>query len=139
MNAKQSSSNQVIAEDPEESVSPKALSNDKSKRITAITNQKTLRLSRKFSTAGFSPIIDRRNSQVLASQSVDQLPTFSFLTSLPAEELVEHIKSKKQVEKARAQSGLVSRYERELQHKMEAIAARKRLDKILYNQQKTAK
>ena len=52
----------MIAEEPEESVSPKALSNDNSKRITAITNQKTLRLSRKFSTAGFSPVVDRKNS-----------------------------------------------------------------------------
>lgn len=55
------------------------------------------------------------------------------MTSLPNEEIVEHIKSKKLVEKQRAQSGLVSRYERELQKKMDAIAMRKRLDKILYN------
>ena len=73
MHAKQSLRHPVTVEETDEPVTPKALSTERSKKITSSTAKKTLGLSRKISPMGYSPILDRDASKaiVLASQSVD--------------------------------------------------------------------
>lgn len=71
-----------------------------------------------------------------ASQSMEHLPSFNFLTQMPLETVIQETVGKKHsFENQRAQSVLTHRVQSAIERQTQALIKRKKLDKILHSKQ----
>ena len=73
------------------------------------------------------------------SASVDQLHGFQYLTSIPVDHLLSETRTSALKRETRAKSVITANLEDEVKRRIKGNLARKKLDRVLYNQQQQLK